>query len=251
MYQLTCNTLPPIVWKNPDDCLFRIKDSSVWKLRINELISSVDHLFSLLHQEEKNKASLFKFEKDKKAYIIRWGILKLLLAKYVQKDPSDIRLIKGENNKPLLLQQITDTPLFFNLSHSDDLVLIAISEQEIGIDAEKINRTIQYSDLLATLFTDHEKEMIIDAADPYPMFYTYFTRKESVAKATAKGISDSIADIPVCDGKHLIHENNVCGIKTGLQVNSFFIDDDYTASLTVGDSLSVIEFYSAGASLLQ
>ena len=129
--------------------------------------------------------------------------------------------------------------------------MIAISEQEIGIDTEKINRTIQYSDLLATLFTDHEKEMIIDAADPYPMFYTYFTRKESVAKATAKGISDSIADIPVCDGKHLIHENNVCGIKTGLQINSFFIDDDYAASLTVGDSLSVIQFYSAGASLLQ
>ena len=68
MYQLTCNTLHPIVWKNSTDCLFRIKDSSVWKFRINELIPSVDHLFSLLHQEEKNKASLFKFEKDKKAY---------------------------------------------------------------------------------------------------------------------------------------------------------------------------------------
>lgn len=94
----------------------------------------------------------------------------------------------GENGKPYF----RDYPFYFNLSHSGDYVLCAISAGEIGADiqqrcgknAEKIAGRFfskQEAEAIATEQTGEEREKL---------FYRLWSRKEAYGKLTGKGISD-------------------------------------------------------------
>ncbi|HEV2726651.1 MAG TPA: hypothetical protein VGV34_00060 [Solirubrobacterales bacterium] len=63
--------------------------------------------------------------------------LREVLAVYLGEDPELIRLEKGEHGKP----RLADSPrrLEFNLSHSGELALVAVSgEHEVGVDVERV-----------------------------------------------------------------------------------------------------------------
>lgn len=61
--------------------------------------------------------------------------LRQVLATYLGGDPEQIQLERGEHGKPRLAE--TDRRLEFNLSHSGELALVAVSaELEVGIDVE-------------------------------------------------------------------------------------------------------------------
>lgn len=68
----------------------------------------------------------------------RWA-LRGVLARYLGERPAEIELSAGERGKPVLASP--DAQLRFNLSHSDDVALVAIStELEVGVDVERIGR---------------------------------------------------------------------------------------------------------------
>jgi len=251
MYKLSCNNLQHIDWRKANACLFDLKNISVWKLQYEQFIPSLNTLYSLLHEEEKNKTALFKFEKDKKAYIIRRGMLRLLVSRYLYLDPNSIHFIKGDNNKPALEKNENTAGLHFNISSSGNYALFAIHNAEIGIDIEKVAGSFNYKEVLAVLFSENERGAILHAADATKMFYTFFTRKESIVKASAKGISNSMISIPVSDGDHHISEKNELGITNDLRINSFFLDADYTASVAYKNNARNINFYEAALNMFR
>lgn len=63
--------------------------------------------------------------------------LRPVLATYLGEDPERIRLARGKHGKPRLAE--VSPRLEFNLSHSGDLVLVAVSgEFEVGVDVERV-----------------------------------------------------------------------------------------------------------------
>ncbi len=81
--------------------------------------------------------------------------------------------------------------LFFNVSHSSDLVVIAISDsEEIGIDIEK--DADKNKELVSYCLSEEE----IQEYDKGVSFLELFVSKESIAKADGKGLSSNIKSIP-------------------------------------------------------
>lgn len=101
------------------------------------------------------------------------------------------REIRAEKlGKPYL----PDAPAFqFNLSHSGERVLCAVSDRPVGCDVERIERNL--TGLARRFF--HPEEQAALAAVPEEernaLFVRLWTRKESYLKAKGTGISESLS----------------------------------------------------------
>lgn len=83
------------------------------------------------------------------------------------------KIFRGDNGKPYLV----DTPLFFSVSHTQDKLFIAFSDENVGIDAENANRKTEYRSILKR-FTSAERKQILSKED----FLKSWTAKESAVK---------------------------------------------------------------------
>ena len=78
--------------------------------------------------------------------------------------------------------------VFFNISHSSDRVVCAISDKgRIGIDIEK-EQEVEL-DLFESWFTPVEWKAIKESRFPLRQFYRYWTKKESIIKALGLTLS--------------------------------------------------------------
>lgn len=105
-------------------------------------------------------------------------------------EPLPLRYDYGPMGKPYL----RDMSLSFNLSHSGEYVLCALSEREIGADIQR--REGHDMDRLARRFF-HERErerleQMETAGEREEYFYRLWTRKEAYGKLTGKGIASSV-----------------------------------------------------------
>ncbi len=104
-------------------------------------------------------------------------------------------------NKPFL-----ENGAHFNLSHSGDIVICAIStEQEIGIDIEEMKPINIWE--FDTIFTKNELEIMNRSTDPVYTFYKYWTIKESVIKAIGKGMALPLNEVVVSEDDHCSFRN--------------------------------------------
>jgi 4'-phosphopantetheinyl transferase len=118
-------------------------------------------------EERERAASMSRAEARGRWVSARWA-LRGVLGRYLEREPAAIELRFGERGKPLLAE--SDASLCFNLSHSGELALIAISEQrEVGVDVQLIG------------------------ARPAP-FYTEWTRREAIAKCHGTGLWAPLPD---------------------------------------------------------
>jgi hypothetical protein len=64
------------------------------------------------------------------------AILRAVLARYLDEDPEALRFATAPGGKP----QLAERPerLRFNLSHSGELVLVAVATVEIGVDVQRV-----------------------------------------------------------------------------------------------------------------
>jgi 4'-phosphopantetheinyl transferase len=92
---------------------------------------------------------------------------------------------KGPHGKPLLVGQ---DDLFFNVSHSGDMVVAAFSEYDLGVDIERHGRA--RLEVANRFFHPAEQEMIRAAAevDRARLFADLWTIKESYVKYLGTGI---------------------------------------------------------------
>jgi len=109
------------------------------------------------------------------------------LLKYAVKDAfgsdaSKLETEKGSRGKPYF----KNSEIYFNISHADDLAVVAVSDSEVGIDTEKCDRIIPdkvFSRFAAGLFSE--------ISDPV----LRWTLIESYAKYTGQGIPiDTVHD---------------------------------------------------------
>ncbi len=98
----------------------------------------------------------------------------------------------GPRGKPALAQSIEAGALKFNLSHSGELALVAVTqERDIGVDLEEI-RLIEDADQIAEkFFSPRENETLraLSGAEKLEAFFHCWTRKEAYLKATGDGLA--------------------------------------------------------------
>ena len=104
------------------------------------------------------------------------AFLKQVLARCTNNRVEALRFTAGRDGKPSLAQGITDLPVCFNLSHTRDLVVCALTlGYDIGVDIEHMRRKVDLS--IADRFFSNQEAHAISQAD------------ESYAKATGRGLA--------------------------------------------------------------
>jgi len=153
----------------------------------------LENIIDSLPNEVSSKVKSFKKWSDANAYLFG----KLLLMKGLDEFGEKKTLVDlkyTQYNRPYF----EDTCLDFNISHSGDFVVCAISnEGSVGVDIEEI-RSIEIDDF-QDQFQDSEWQKIICSANMYETFFTYWTQKEAAVKADGRGLSIQLNRVYVND----------------------------------------------------
>ena len=168
-----------------------MKDSGSTKVYFRDISSLTDEeLFKSMLDEvsdtRRNKVMSYRFMKDR---CLSLGAELLLRDALAERGIDRSGLLEFEyrkNGKPYLRNH---ADIFFNLSHSGDYVMCAISDSEVGCDIQKTDKAD--IKLAERFFTDREYHVIADLPAEKArehMFYRYWTLKESFMKATGLGM---------------------------------------------------------------
>jgi 4'-phosphopantetheinyl transferase len=166
-----------------------IDEIHVWYASLNKPASG---FHGLLSADERDQAGRFHFKKDRDRYIVRHGILRIILGHYLNVAPGLIRFKYGKNSKPALADGPGRGKLYFNLSHSRGMVLYAFtSEREIGVDIEYIRNIPDMEQIVERFFSAREKTVFraLSKSRKREAFFNCWTRKEALIKATGEGLS--------------------------------------------------------------
>ena len=77
----------------------------IWYASLDQPISLFQKLLS---NDEKIRAGRFRFEKDRKSFIVRRGILRKILGYYLNIEPNEVHFCYNENGKPALSNEISN-----------------------------------------------------------------------------------------------------------------------------------------------
>ncbi len=195
-------------WSSPNRNLRLSKDSvHVWGASLNQTRSNLRLLEGTLHDDERARAAAL-YGKHRWHFVASRGILRAILGHYLQVRPSELRFSYTEKGKPHLAEEFGPNEIRFNLSHSHDFALYAITKaREVGVDLEKIVRIIQLEKIVSRFLPNQEKRTILQFSgyDQFVAFFQAWTRKEALLKAQGRGLShlsadtqDLILDSPWC-----------------------------------------------------
>ena len=90
--------------------------------------------------------------------------------------------------------------LYTSKSYSQEFIVIAISDQSVGVDIEKVNTHFKSFQLAEACFSVVELQSLEPSNET--MFYRIWTRKEAILKSVGSGIIEEIKLIPTLNGSH-------------------------------------------------
>ena len=153
-----------------------------------------EKVYRLTTPRRREKTDRFRFEKDRRLSLGAEALLRYALGENgIEPLPGHFEYSK--EGKPFF----PGKPVCFNLSHSGEYVLCAVSGKDVGCDIEQC-RPIDLK--VAQRFSPEEYEDIAAQADEHArteLFYRYWVMKESFMKCTGRGFSlplDSFRVIP-------------------------------------------------------
>src|SRR5882757_3645072 len=163
----------------------------VWRTTLDMVPSGFETLRQILSSDERERASRFHLAADQRRGVIGRGYLRLLLGRILDLPANKLQFEYDEFGKPSLIPD-QGLPLQFNVSHSGDLVLIAITiGRAVGVDVEKIRTDLDLDGIAARFFSASEYRILASLAGPgrYHAFFACWTRKEAYLKARGVGLS--------------------------------------------------------------
>jgi 4'-phosphopantetheinyl transferase len=173
----------------------------IWMADLNISESIQQHFEkSFLSNEELAKAKSFKFDQHRLQFSASHGYLRFILAQYLNCCPSLIEYEIGEYGKPSLKNPSNPDKIRFNMSHSQNMALYAVTlDVEVGVDIEIIKDDLNIPDLIEHVFTTRENNIFKEIKEDKKtkVFYDVWTRKEAYLKATGEGFNFPLNKIEV------------------------------------------------------
>jgi 4'-phosphopantetheinyl transferase len=164
----------------------------VWRASLDLDAARIQDLHCTLTPDEQERADRFHFQKDRDHYIVARGTLRAILGRYLVVEPSALRFCYSSYGKPALAETFGGNELSFNLAHSHQLALYAVTRRrEIGVDLEYVRADFADEGIAERFFSPRE----VAALRTVPQnlrkeaFFNCWTRKEAYVKAIGEGLS--------------------------------------------------------------
>jgi 4'-phosphopantetheinyl transferase len=189
-------------WRGESIRSFNIADGEVhvWMAGLDLPAQRIAEYHRLLSNDEQARMERFRFLRDKHHHTVSRGLLRSILGSYLQMEPQALDFCYGAHGKPQLAQHCGGGSLTFNVSHSNNLALFAVTRgREVGVDVEYLRPDLPVLELSARFFSAREAALL--AALPPGLrceaFHTCWTRKEAYLKACGVGLMAPLDDADV------------------------------------------------------
>jgi 4'-phosphopantetheinyl transferase len=144
-----------------------------------------------LSSDERERAARFHNSVHARRWGAARGMLRELLARYVDAEPPALRFAYDAHGRPSLAEPTTSFPLSFNVSHSAALAVYAFSAAVVGVDAEQVVELPDLREIQKHCFSPAERAALdlLDHPAYTAGFFRCWTRKEAYLKTRGLGLS--------------------------------------------------------------
>ncbi len=199
----------------------------VYRIQISAFGPLESYLHSLLRPDEVLRAKRYHQPRDRQRFIVARGVLRLLLSHHADQSAIDLEFMTDHTKKPFL----KGFPhLHYNVSHAGDWIVIAVAANRVGVDVEKMEPEFDFQAVMEHVFSREERRVIEQSPDARLRFYELWTRKEALAKATAKGIDDDFHRLPALEGTHPVPDGLLTSTESWT-VRSFDVADAHMGAV--------------------
>lgn len=140
---------------------------------------------ALLSDEERTRLARFRFEANQREYAVSHAVTRVLLGRYLARDPQSLQFSFGTSGKPAV------DGLSFNMSHSHGRVLLAVAGgAALGADVERERDKVDVHGIAGSYFFGSELEAVRSAgeAGARGAFFRHWVAKEAVLKGVGLGL---------------------------------------------------------------
>jgi 4'-phosphopantetheinyl transferase len=240
LHQTWCQPPQELPW--PHD------DVHVWRATLTWPEAAAHRLEQCLAADERDKMERFRFEKDRRRYLVGRGLLRSLLGRYLDVAPQELRFETTAAGKPHLATG--QGQLQFNLAHSGEYVLIAIADgRAVGIDVEEVRDDFDAGEIAAHFFSPDERRELeaLSGRARTEAFFECWTLKEAYVKARGEGLSLPLDqfDVSLRPGEpaRLIATRPDPAEARRWQLSGLSVADGYKAALAVEGQGCTLRFW--------
>ena len=148
-------------------------------------IRNINYL-SILSKSELERVKNFSSQKRKEEFILGRILLRTYLGKKLKKEEKNINIKIAKDGAILVLETLNNKQLFASISHSNNVVVVAIDYTPIGVDIEHKKDRKDFLKLSKVAFSDEKlilkikNENNLEKIKDY--FYNAWTKKEALYK---------------------------------------------------------------------
>lgn len=183
---------------------------------------NIDEIYHRLPAHRREKVDRCNLKRDKLLSAGAWLLLESVVGK-------DIEIRVSDNGKPYIMNK---PDVFFNLSHSGNKVMCAVSDGEVGCDVEREDRV--NLKIAERYFSRAEIDFINQNGNKEDAFLKLWTLKESFVKTVGLGMRLPFNKFTVNPGKSISVKQN-CFPDKKFYFKQFYIQGHYFACCAEND----------------
>lgn len=216
-------------------------DVHLWAVTLDDPAWKTIEWRDILSAEELTRADRFKFDRDRRRYVIAHAALRDVLARYTAAPAASLQFIEGANGKPRLAAPLDGVA--FNLSHSNERALLAVNDRrEVGVDLEFVKADFEFLEVAQHFFTGREVAGLQALPESLRRraFYKCWTSKEAFLKAKGTGLSGDLDEVEILLAGQDVR---IAASVTGWTLTDLEFGDDYEAALVTQNNPARILCY--------
>lgn len=151
----------------------------------------IEQLRRILSPDESGRAGKLRPGRGRDMFAASRGILRRILSLYTGEKPEAIEFGYGKGGKPFVKTRDGAPAVSFNLSHSHEVAMYAVSSgREVGIDIEYLREVKKPEDVIRRFFTETEWEFYRSRPEELrrEAFFRLWTFREAAVKAGGYGV---------------------------------------------------------------
>jgi 4'-phosphopantetheinyl transferase len=212
----------PAVGRHLGNVVSGASNAELWLAWVGDHTADVDRFSrDFLSRDERSHLTGYRSRAAAERYVVTRSLVRVVLGKRLSIDPPQLRVSRTDTGKPVLTEGI-----HFNVSHSGDLILLAISDSRaVGVDVERRRDVNRVSAMVGRwLNIDERREfdrLCQHGASSSDAFLRIWSLKEARLKALGVGISGAAtASLTSVDARPL---DELLDSLTGKHVGSGYV----------------------------
>jgi 4'-phosphopantetheinyl transferase len=173
---------------------------TIWFVSLDQPARPVERLSRLLSHDEQDRARRLRFRHDAIRFVTLRAVLRTVLAERLGASPEEISFAYSPYGKPEVAMPFNRRGVGFNVSHSADLGVVAVTARHrVGVDIERVRPLPDLEAMSEQVFSPREQRTLraIPSVLRPRAFLNGWTRKEAYIKAIGTGCSHPLARFSV------------------------------------------------------